>query len=250
MRTRERTVARLSREWDELAEDDALFAVLSNDPRHSGGRWRLDEFFATGEREVDEVMREAAALGLPRASKRALDFGCGVGRLSRALAHRFGTVVGVDVSAEMVARAQQLNADRANCTFAVNVAPNLRLFPNASFDVVFSSKVLQHMTSPAMACDYIREFVRVLQPGGLVAFQLWTRVPLLRRVQPRRRAYGVLRSVRVPQPILARMRLSPRGRGVAVSEATVRRVVGEAAAQVVHVHADDSWGLWYYATRR
>ncbi len=48
-------VERLSRDWDELAEQDALFVVLA-EPGKEGGRWSLEEFFATGEREITHLL--------------------------------------------------------------------------------------------------------------------------------------------------------------------------------------------------
>jgi SAM-dependent methyltransferase len=242
------TVERLSREWDELADADALWAILSNDPERRG-RWDVADFFATGEREVDEVLGRADGLRRPRRHEAALDFGCGVGRLTRALADRFERVVGVDVSPEMVARARALNANCPGCTFETNVAADLGGFEDGTFDLVYSSKVLQHMSSPALACSYIAEFVRVLRPGGLVAFQLWTHVPLRRRLQPRRRLYGALAALRLPTSVLARLGLSPRGRGVGVPEASVRNVVERADASVALTAPDGEWGLWYYVVR-
>ena len=96
---------RLSRDWDELAEQDALFVVLA-EPGREGGRWDLEEFFATGEREIDVLFQRAEPLDRPAGRHKALDFGCGVGRLTRALSARFDECLGVDVSAEMVRRAR------------------------------------------------------------------------------------------------------------------------------------------------
>jgi SAM-dependent methyltransferase len=240
---------RLSEDWNELAEEDALWAVLA-EPGKQGGRWDLDEFFATGEREVDGVVASAERLGLPRERERALDFGCGVGRLTRALAARFGACVGVDISSEMVERARRLNADRANCEFVVNVAADLSPFDDASFDFVYSSKVLQHVPSGELACAYVAEFVRIAKPGGLVVFQLWTHIPLRNRLQPRRRAYGLLRALRLPQRQLNRLGLTPMGRGIAVPEREIRRVVERAGGEVIHTEPDGEWGLRYFAATR
>lgn len=241
-------VGRLSREWDELAQEDALWAILSDDPERRG-RWQLEEFFATGEREVERVLSAAVPLSRPVGREVALDFGCGVGRLTRALGARFDRAVGVDVSPEMIARAREVSVERPGLEFRVNVAPDLSQFADASFDLVYSSKVLQHMSSPKLACRYIEDFVRVMRPDGLVAFQLWTHVPWRRRLQPRRRLYGAGRALRVPQPLLARAGLGPRGRGVGVPEAEVRRVVERRGARVAHTEPDGEWGLWYYVVR-
>ena len=236
---------RLSEDWNELAEEDALWAVLA-EPGKQGGRWDVEEFFATGEREVAEVLGTADGLGLPRERGKALDFGCGVGRLTRPLSARFAECVGVDISKEMVERARELNRDRPNCEFVVNVAPDLSRFGAASFDFVYSSKVLQHMPSGVLAKNYVAEFIRVVRPGGLVVFQLWTHIPLRNRLQPRRRAYGLLRALRLPQRLLNRLGLTPMGRGISVPEAEIRRVVEQAAGKIVHTEPDGEWGLRYF----
>jgi SAM-dependent methyltransferase len=242
-------VEHLSREWDELARGDALWEVLS-DPERSDGRWRIDEFFASGTAEVEPALERARELGKPETFGRALDFGCGVGRLTRALAGHFEECVGVDVSEQMVERARELNADRPSCEFVVNVAPDLRRFDEESFDLVYTSKVLQHMPSPELACAYVAELLRLLRPGGIAVFQLWTHIPWRNRVQPRRRLYQALRRVRVPEARLNRLGLSPRGRGIAVSEARIRRLVEENGYVVAHTEPDGEWGLRYYAIGR
>ena len=108
-------------DWDHLAEIDPFWAVLTRRGR-KGGRWDVDEFFATGEAEVAHVSSVAGKLGRPARAARALDFGCGVGRLTRALGTRFDAALGVDISAVMVERAKQLNVGFPACAFRVNAA--------------------------------------------------------------------------------------------------------------------------------
>ena len=115
---------RQRRDWEDLARFDALWAVLT-DPRRAGTGWELDEFFLTGEHDVERLLAVARELGRPHRWERALDFGCGVGRVTRALAARFERAHGLDISARMVEQARGLNADRPNCTFEVSVAPDL-----------------------------------------------------------------------------------------------------------------------------
>ena len=239
-------VRRLSRDWDELAEQDALFVVLA-EPGREGGRWNLEEFFATGEREIAALFTRAEQLDRPAGRHKALDFGCGVGRLTRALSAHFDECIGVDVSAEMVRRARELNEDRANCTFVQSVSEDLSQFETDSFDLVYSSKVLQHLPSAGLARAYVAEFLRVVRPDGLIAFQLWTRLPLRNRLQPRRRAYAALRALRVPRPFLTRHGLSARGRGLAVPEAQIRSTIEGAGGSLLLTEPDGEWGLWYLA---
>jgi SAM-dependent methyltransferase len=160
---------RLRRVWHELGRDDPLWAVLST-PGKRGRRWAVEEFFATGEREIAGHLGEVATLGLPRGHRLALDFGCGVGRLTRALAARFEHVIGIDVSPSMIATARTLNRDVANAEFRENVSPRLEGIADASVDFVYSGMTLQHIT-PVLAEGYVAEFLRVLAPGGVAAFQ-------------------------------------------------------------------------------
>ena len=55
---------RHQQDWDRLAEVDALWAVLTR-PGRKGGRWDVDEFFATGEDEIAHVFAIADSLGRP-----------------------------------------------------------------------------------------------------------------------------------------------------------------------------------------
>lgn len=225
------------RDWEDLARLDPLWAILS-EPDQKGGRWDLKEFFERGRRDVASVLEVANDLGAPAARERALDFGCGVGRLTRALAADFDRCDGVDISAQMVALARELNADRDNCRFHVNVAPDLSLFESRTFDLVVSFLVLQHMRSRKAALSYVCEFVRVTRPGGLVVFQLPTSVPTLPRLQPRVRLYTLLRSVGASAAFLFRRAgLSPI-RMLAVPEARVRAAVEESGAAVARADPD------------
>jgi SAM-dependent methyltransferase len=248
-RIAEPNVEHLSREWDELARGDALWEVLS-DPERSDGRWQLDEFFASGEQEVGAALERARRLGRPERHERALDFGCGVGRLTRALSSRFDSCVGVDVSTEMVEQARRLNADRETLRFVVNVAPDLAAFDSRSFDLIYSSKVLQHMPGERQACAYVAEFLRLLRPGGIAIFQLWTHIPLRNRIQARRRLYGGLRRLGFAEARLNRMGLSPRGRGIAVPEDRIRRLAEERGWRVALTEPDGEWGLRYYVVEQ
>jgi ubiquinone/menaquinone biosynthesis C-methylase UbiE len=224
MAVRAEVLERHKQEWEELASVDPLWAILTG-PEYRGGRWELSEFFDTGEAEISQVLRLADDLGEPVRRERALDFGCGVGRLSRALSMRFRECVGLDISEGMVKLAEELNEDRPNCRFVVNAAPDLEQFDSGSFDLVYSALVLQHMPSEEMVEAYVGEFLRVLRPGGLAIFQMLSHIPLVLRLQPRRRLYAVLRTVGLSEQfLLMRMKLTP-ARGLAVGEATMRRFI-------------------------
>ncbi|MEO8704149.1 MAG: class I SAM-dependent methyltransferase [Kofleriaceae bacterium] len=165
--------ASISRRWEWLARRDPLWAILSDGER-TNGRWKLDEFFATGETEVGAVLAYLASRGITvDATGAALDFGCGVGRLTRALANRFAEVDGIDVSPTMIELAHQHNANTPRMRFLLNAAPHLRMLASDHYAFVYSSIVLQHIAYPA-SLEYVREFMRVARPGGIVVFQIPT----------------------------------------------------------------------------
>jgi SAM-dependent methyltransferase len=98
-----------------------------------------------------------------------LDIGSGPGTISIDLARRVrpGRVIGVDASAEIVEQANGLAASSSvsNAEFRVGDAYALD-FADQTFDIVHAHQVLQHLARPV---DALREFRRVLRPGGIVA---------------------------------------------------------------------------------
>jgi SAM-dependent methyltransferase len=157
----------LKNDWESLADRDALNAILT-DENKSAGRWDISEFMATGEIEINTVMRHLAGLGCtPDFNGAALDFGCGVGRLTQAIARRFAACTGVDISRQMIHEADSLNRYE-HCRYLVNTDVRLP-FADASFAFLYSNIVLQHMPR-RFATEYLREFVRVLAAGGVLVF--------------------------------------------------------------------------------
>ena len=238
--------SRYGRDWDDLAELDPLWAILSA-PDKRYGRWGRAEFFETGRLEIDSVLEGARELGRPARWERCLDFGCGVGRTSRALAGQFASCEGVDISAEMVALARELNSDVANCSFD---RTELDRFPADAFDLVYSSFVLQHVPDRATAEAYIAEFLRIARPDGLVVFQLPERLPWQRRLQLRPRAYAALRAAGLSRDWLYRVaRLHPI-RMLALPRPEVERAVRVARGSVGKVvqvaEGDQLAGLRYF----
>ena len=141
------------------------------DPAKKGGKWDWDEFSRTGEADVEQILRRVAAQGIELHCRNALDFGCGVGRLTQALSLHFDECCGVDIAPSMIRLAREHNRRGARCRYELNASPDLRLFADNTFDIVYSHLVLQHM-QPDYAKQYIVEFLRVLAPGGCLVFTL------------------------------------------------------------------------------
>jgi SAM-dependent methyltransferase len=156
--------------WEDAARKDPLWAILS-DPAKKDRGWKLGEFFETGRREISLLLHQLEALGASPRRGTALDFGCGVGRLSQALAPSFDRVTGIDISPTMVRLADLLNQWPNKVQYLLNADANLSVVPSESQDFIYSDVVLQHVP-PEQARRFIGEFFRVLSRGGVVVFQL------------------------------------------------------------------------------
>jgi SAM-dependent methyltransferase len=156
----------LQRNWDALGRADPLWANQFV-PAKKGNRWDLAEFFRSGEREVAELESWLERLGVALRHRRALDFGCGVGRLTQALASRFEAVDGVDIAPSMIEQAERHNRHGRRCRYHLSAEADLAVFGDSTFDLVCSLFVLQHVRAE-YARGYLREFLRILRPGGVL----------------------------------------------------------------------------------
>lgn len=214
---------RTRRDWIKLGNEDPLWAVLVT-PQGRHERWDPEAFLATGREEVDAELTRIRSLGLTLGTGRALDFGSGAGRLTQGLRRHFDHVVGVDFAPPMVERARALDPS-GSCEFVINERPDLAIFQDASFDLAYSSLVLQHIPT-ADAMTYLSELVRVVRPGGVVTVQVATRpdtsskgrlaaslpLPLVRFLQRRVLRYPAPMDMYPMSPEQVRAAVGTRGR--------------------------------------
>ncbi|NOT31052.1 MAG: methyltransferase domain-containing protein [Planctomycetes bacterium] len=152
----------MKRDWNARAVSNAEhFIATAHDQSE-------EAFRASGERDarllfagLEEVLGPARAL---------VDIGCGIGRMDEFLAPRVGTLIGVDVSGEMVRKARVRLAHLGNASFVEGDGFTLPL-PEGSADTIYSHIVFQHMPRP-VARGYFREALRVLRVGGDFLFQM------------------------------------------------------------------------------
>jgi SAM-dependent methyltransferase len=164
-------VARVDSEqyWDERARENALFYVdneIGYDDPDTDAFWRRGE-------EVVDLMLGFVDLEI-RPDEKVLDIGCGVGRLTRALAGRARHVYGLDVSREMLGLAEQHNAHLTNVEWVHGDGTSLRGVGDSVVDGCFSHVVFQHIPDSEITLGYVREMGRVLKPGGWALFQVST----------------------------------------------------------------------------
>ncbi|HEX4441054.1 MAG TPA: methyltransferase domain-containing protein [Thermoanaerobaculia bacterium] len=143
--------------WNQAATKNAEDAILTGATP--------EEFERTGKGDAEMVGR------FLRGGESVLDIGCGIGRIEKYLAPRVREMWAVDISGEMIARAQRRLAGLPNVNLReVGNTEFLSSFEAERFDLVFSFLVLQHLARED-AFLYLRDAHRVLKPGGTLVTQ-------------------------------------------------------------------------------
>jgi SAM-dependent methyltransferase len=115
-----------------------------------------------------EVVARMAEWGLLGGDRSVLDLGCGIGRFGEALAPRVRSVVGIDISGEMIDAARRRCASFPNATFLQSFGRDLDMFGDGSFDVVLAADTFPYVVQAGMSLveTHFAEVARVLRPKG------------------------------------------------------------------------------------
>jgi ribosomal protein L11 methylase PrmA len=160
----------LQKNWNEFAQIDPLWAIITW-PEKKGNKWDVEEFFSLGVHDIEAVMNHASSLGIIRQRRRALDFGCGVGRITQALARHFEEVCGIDIAPAMIELAKQYNRYGEKCRYYVNNTDDLTLFTDSSFDFYF----YDHHSSAYKIAIHQKLYTRVFEntcSSGITHFSI------------------------------------------------------------------------------
>ena len=159
--------------WSRLGEVEPHFSVVSHAAYKPGQiAAHLASFLGTGREEARMLAGELAGHGLPASGYRhCLEFGCGVGRVTRHLAALARRVTGIDVSAPhlVLARDHLAGEGVENVELAQITAPDGADLP--ACDLLYSRIVLQHNPPPVMLF-LLRRLLAAIEPGGVGVFQL------------------------------------------------------------------------------
>ncbi|MDP9150053.1 MAG: methyltransferase domain-containing protein [Myxococcota bacterium] len=123
------------------------------------------ELLAVGTTEIVDLLESWGSLGQ---RKRALDIGCGIGRLESALSPRLKEIHGIDVSEKMVAVARRRCAGLSNTTFATCSGLDLAGIDEGRYDLVLAVDSFPYLVQSGIALveRHFREVARVLGPAG------------------------------------------------------------------------------------
>jgi 2-polyprenyl-3-methyl-5-hydroxy-6-metoxy-1,4-benzoquinol methylase len=157
-------------DWKKFGEIDPYYGVLSTDNFRSNkiDEVAKDKFFATGVTHVNRVFDVLKTHHGFAPGGKALDFGCGVGRITSALSSHFDAVTGLDIAPGMLAEAKR-NAEmqgRRNLVYGLSDDPSY--MSEGTYDFVHSFIVLQHI--PVKRGEsIIRILLKALKVGGFGA---------------------------------------------------------------------------------
>lgn len=150
-------------DWAELGRSQPYWGVLSHPDFRSENITpeRIESFYATGRDYIAQIVAQLERHTGARPQGRALDFGCGVGRLAEAMTEYAAEVTGVDISPGMLELAR---ARDRGVTYVG--AP-----PAGPFDWINTFIVLQHIP-PERGLGIIEDLLSRLAPGGLISLQV------------------------------------------------------------------------------
>ena len=175
-----------SSDWERFGELDPYWAVLTEDKFRAG---KIDpdsrrEFFQSGETHLLSVAGMIRATVDPAFTPhRAVDIGCGVGRVLVPLARRCPDTVGVDVASSMLKEAKK-NLTEAGVSAELVLGDEKLSRLSGTFDFIHSYIVFQHIP-PGRGKTIFAALLEKLRPGGIAAVHFSYQTPL----SPRQRMF-------------------------------------------------------------
>jgi len=121
---------------------------------------RFNDYETNYERDPDQRLKPVIDM---IEGEKVLDVGCAGGEISKQISKKKIQVHGIDILEESIQIAKQFNSTD-NTTFEVRDLL-LEPFPPESFDCVIFLETIEHVDNPM---QYLKEFFRILKPGGCV----------------------------------------------------------------------------------
>jgi SAM-dependent methyltransferase len=207
--------------WNVFARHRPYYHILSDPSMLEAGPEAQKAFWATGDRDVQELMTFA---GLSHVGGLGVDFGCGLGRLTQALIPYTASQIGLDISTEMVEQARDLHTASPTLTFRAIEGVDWPI-PSGTASLVISMLVFAHLSTADLVEHSLREIGRVLAGGGHAVFSIQTNTRRGVFVEWLRRIARVGRPRLDPKQEAIRQRLTS-GRPT-LDDVTTEEIVGE-----------------------
>jgi SAM-dependent methyltransferase len=245
----------MRRDWDDRARRDAFYYIAS-----WRKDWDADSFFRSGEEDYQRLVEPLLAeYGFDPQGTAMLEVGCGAGRMTHCFARYFREVYALDVSLEMLQRAQTLLPSSPNVIWVLEPGPGLSKVASESVDFVFSYLVLQHLPVERLVLDLVREILRVLRKGGMFLFQfnssphpsmnwkgrlVWGVIDELWQLGLERLSRALTSAVKLDSAIAGRT-----WRGASVEAGKVSEVARAAGCSAPHIEGENGPMTWCWGTK-
>lgn len=161
--------------WKKIGTKDPYFGVLTHPEYRSG---QLDEeakeaFYQSGDKHINNVLGNFRKVwpNIDFYKGKALDFGCGTGRLSLALSKHFEEVLGVDVSSGMLTQANENKKARNVTNVIFKEVADKAPFLSETFDYIHTTMVFQHI-HPENGLPILDHLLEHLNAGGKAFIQV------------------------------------------------------------------------------
>ncbi len=180
--------------WEQKARENPLYGVMSHEEFIESGAdptaKELDTFYARGSEMVSVWISPWLTETRTTNDMRILEFGCGMGRLTNAMAkiHPPENVYGIDISGTMISHAIKNTLDA--CQYSVIEESGSFPYEDNQFDRIYSYAVFQHISEKRVVESSIREIGRILKPNGHVKLNFEMAFPAPFEGLPRRDTYA------------------------------------------------------------
>ena len=174
------------KQWESWGKKDPYRGVLTQEKfrKENINSKTLNEFFESGGQHIEYIFRDVRKhLDENFIPKRALDFGCGVGRLVIPLSQLCEEVIGIDISDSMLAKAKEECEKRGIKNFQLLKSDDDLSLLNGKFDFIHSCIVFQHIPFKRgekiliKLLDYLEE-----EGVGVLQFVYYDKKPLSLRI--------------------------------------------------------------------
>ncbi len=162
--------------WSHFGETEPHWSVLSSEQfLQTSINNTKDIFYNSGQTNVIQLLKTLERNGLDYATfKSCLEYGCGLGRVTRWLSPKFETVFGYDISKAHLESAEHYLKTQGIHNITLHHIREVKDLENLpKVDLIYSVIVLQHNPPPIISL-IIKEIVKALNPGGVAYFQVPT----------------------------------------------------------------------------
>lgn len=243
-----------AKDWEILGLNEPYFGVITVEKYRKNNLTKKDieEFYASGDVDIKRVLDTFMSVFGEVPHGESFDFGCGVGRLARAMSKVTGRVIAYDISNPMLSIARE-NLNEYKVEFTEKL-------PDRKFEWVNSYIVFQHI-KPSSGLCLIRDCLDLVAPRGFVSLHVtfWTddalrpKVSLKNRINP----ISIVHRALIPLWVRARARLSGKNvehlvRMYDYDLTTVARLFDEAEFGQLHLSPTNHGGhhgYWIHARR-